>query len=109
MLVEVRISARARQDIAEVLGWTLRTFGKAKRAEYRKLIGLAVREVARNPQAARARPDLSEHIRMFHIARPGMRARHFLLVRQVDDGTWEVVRFLYDGMDFASRLPRDEP
>lgn len=103
---KIRVSPQAERDIEEVLAWTLDNFGEGKRAEYESLIRLALKEVAHNPDIGRSRPELHERARTLHIARPGKRARHFFLLRIVDDNLVEIGRFLYDGMDLASHLPQ---
>lgn len=105
MAFQVRISAPARRDIEEVLAWTYREFGEAKYDDYRALIREAIEAIARNPDAARRRPELHESARTFHIARRGRRARHFFLLRIAPDGVAEIARLLYDGMELSSHLP----
>lgn len=105
MPFQIRISTQARRDIEEVLAWTSREFGATQYDEYRSLIREAIEEIARNPEAARRRPELHESARTFHIGRRGRRARHFFLLRVANDGVVEIARLLYDGMDLASHLP----
>lgn len=101
----LRISKQTQREIDEVLAWTLREFGTHKYDEYRELIRSALIDIARDPSIARPRPELHESARAFHIARRGKRARHFLLLRIVDDNIVEIGRLLYDGMDLKTHLP----
>ena len=107
MTFQIRISSLAQRDIEDVLRWTLREFGERKYEEYRGLIREAIETVARNPDAARRRPELHEAARTFHIGKQGRRARHFLLLRVAPDGIVEIARLLYDGMDLSSHLPEE--
>lgn len=105
---QLRISHQARADIKEVLARTLTQFGERKYEQYLELIRMALHEIAANPEHRRAkrRPEIHERARTFHIARHGQRARHFFLFRAAEDGTVEIGRFLYDGMELARHLPK---
>lgn len=94
-----------RQAMATTLRYTGVRYGAAKQAEYRELIRLALVDLTRDSRAGRPRPEIHEDAWTFHIARPGMNARHLLLYRVRD--TVEVARFLHDAMDLPRQWPED--
>jgi len=104
---KVILSPMAEEDIDEARRFTRARFGERKDEEYRELILIALRALAENPHAGRARPEILPYTRTYHIARPGRRARHLFVYRVGDDGTVHVARFLYDGMDLPSHVPEE--
>jgi toxin ParE1/3/4 len=97
-------SAQANRDILEVLAYTKRRWGIKQAREYRKLLREALEAIANDPHCGKLRDDVRPGIRGRHIAQEGRPARHILFYR-VGSSTVEIVRFLYDGMDFRRHLP----
>jgi toxin ParE1/3/4 len=103
----IKLSSVAKSDIESALDWTVREFGESKHDEYVDLIGLALSEIAVEPDGLGARkgPELHRDARVFHIGRPGKRARHLLVYRIRPGGVVEVARLLHDAMDLKRHLP----
>ena len=98
-------SPRAKQDIVEVIEYTKARWGKAQARAYGQLIKDALAVIARDPQRGKSRSVARPDILALHIRQPGRPARHVLFYRIGATGTVEVVRFLYDAMDFDRYLP----
>ena len=96
-------SARANRDIIEVLVYTKRRWGIIQAREYRKLLREAIEVIANDPSCGKPYDDVRPGIRGRHIAQQGRPARHILFYR-VGSSTVEIVRFLYDAMDFKRHL-----
>ena len=107
MAWNLRISTPTRQDIEAALQNTFNRFGLSKHDEYHALIKLALKDIAKDPEAspAKRRDELHPDAWVFHIGRAGKKARHLFVYRIADDGIVEVGRLLYDGMDIAQHLP----
>jgi len=103
----LRLSTPARTDIKAALQNTLARFGPSKHDEYQNLIREALADIAKAPEEtpAKRRDELHDDALVFHIGRPGRRARHLFVYRIADDGIVEVARLLYDGMDIVQHLP----
>ena len=80
-------SPRAKRDIVEVI-------------EYKDALAV----IATDPQRGKSR-SVAPDILALHIRQPGRPARHVLFYRIGATGTVEVVRFLYDAMDFDRYQP----
>lgn len=118
----VRIAPLARRDIAGILAWSGERFGARVRARYRRLIHGAIHDLAVAPErpGSRARPELGDEIRTYHLASSRERARdeggiirrprHLLVYRVLGTTHIEIVRVLHDAMDLERHLPEeDEP
>ena len=75
----LQIPQATRQDIRDVLAFTLEKFGLAKAQEYASLIRLALNELVKNPRVGRPRRDIHPDAWVYPIARPGRNARHHFL------------------------------
>ena len=106
-MAQVKLAPLAEQDIDEVCDYTRGKWGERKEDEYIELIGLAYGALEENPRAGRERPDILPSVWLYHVARPGRGARHFLLYRITAEGNVEIGRFLYDGMDIQRHVPGD--
>jgi plasmid stabilization system protein ParE len=104
-VIEVRLSATAKAQIAETLVYTLGRFGQRKYDEYVQLVAAAITALAMNPESGTHRPDIHPDAWTYHIAQPGKGARHLFLYRIRD--AVEVARFLYDAMDLSQRRPEE--
>ena len=104
-MTRVILSPRARRDIADVLAFTKRRWGRAKTREYAKLIEDALAAITSDPGCGRPRDDVRPGLLAHHIARRGRPGRHVLFYRIDATGTVQVIRFLHDAMDFAGNLP----
>ena len=110
------LSPAARQDLREVLRWSLDRFGDGASARYRALLTRALRDIEADPlrPGSRIRPELYDGARTYHLAlsrsrvdgaRVG-RPRHFVLYR-VGLGGIEVARILHDSRDLARHVPEE--
>jgi plasmid stabilization system protein ParE len=103
-MLRVIRSARATRDILEVLAYTKQRWGVAQARAYRSLLRDAIEAIAKDPSSGKPRDDIRPGIRGLHIAQRGRPARHILFYR-LGPGTVEIVRFLYDAMDFGRHFP----
>jgi toxin ParE1/3/4 len=118
---EVWIAPLARRDVAGILVWSGDQFGASVRARYRRLIEVAIRDVALDPErlGSRACPEVGEGYRTYHLALSRERARdasglirrprHLLLYRLLADDRLEIGRVLHDAMDLGRHLADDAP
>ena len=77
-MANYRPSAAARADIIEILEWTDTHFGELARLRYERLLVVALRELAAEPERAGsvARPELGANVRSYHLRHSRERARH---------------------------------
>jgi toxin ParE1/3/4 len=97
-------SARARQDIVEVLRYTRDRWGEAQAREYRDLIKEGLNAIAADPECGKVR-TARPGVLSYHIRQPGRAARHVLFYRLRSSGVVEIIRLLHDSMDFDRHLP----
>jgi toxin ParE1/3/4 len=104
---QVRLSAAARRDFAEIIRWTTKTFGEAQARRYGDTINRVLGQLVAGPElpASRARPDLGPQVRVVSIARQGRRASHLLVYRITAGSELEVIRILHDAMDMTRNVP----
>jgi len=100
------ISASARRDVSDALMYTSQRWGPRQRRLYRSLIQQALDTLLVDPlaPASRARDDIAPGIRIFHIARHGRPARHFVVYTVMPQGDVRVIRLLHDAMDLPDTL-----
>lgn len=113
---QILLSPAARQDIHDVLIWSLDKFGANAAARYRALLIQALRDLEVDPvrPGSRTRPELHESARTYHLAlsRSSVKGqhvktpRHFILYR-IGSTSLEVARILHDSRDLARHLPED--
>src|SRR5262245_45994338 len=115
--MQIVIAPKARQDIADILAWTLENFGPQMATRYSKLIQTAIEAVAANPELAGSagRPDIAENCRTYHLFHSRKKAgprgrrvrnpRHFLLYRVAETDVVQIGRVLHDSMDLEQHLP----
>ena len=110
------LAPAARQDIRDVLIWSLDKFGVTAAERYRALLIRALRDVEADPlrPGSRVRPELHESARTYHLALSRSRVegqrvttpRHFILYRVGSSGI-EVARILHDSRDLVRHVPED--
>ncbi len=98
-----KLSHEAERDYANIIAWTVETFGSRQAQRYRALFKEAHARLAQDPFAApaRMREDLGAGYRVLHLSRPG---RHFPVYR-VEEARVVIVRILHDSMDLSRHLP----
>jgi toxin ParE1/3/4 len=103
----VRLGAAAEVDFANILKWTTENFGARQSRVYRDTLVRAISELADGPDVPGSRPrdEIMAGLRTLHVARHGRRGSHFLMYRAAPDSTIEIVRILYDRMDFRRHVP----
>jgi toxin ParE1/3/4 len=115
--LEVRLSSRARSDIANAIKTSFAEFGEAASVRYEALISQALNDLAHDPQrpGSQARPDLLvEGARAYHLSFSRKMAglarvkkpRHFLLYRAREEAV-EVIRLLHDAGDLERHIPKE--
>ncbi len=115
---QIVLSPAARQDIRDILLWSLQKFGRDASQRYRELLIHALRDLTSDPErpGSRARPELEHSARTYHLALsrssvPSKRVkapRHFILYRIRSTGI-EIGRILHDSRDLLRHLPADYP
>lgn len=114
-LFELRVAGPARRDIAAIIRWSYEHFGEAAALRYQALIAQAFLDLQADP----TRPGSKERLelpvqgtRTYHLAFSSDRVvgervkepRHFVLYRQRQDGSIDVVRILHDSRDLQRHL-----
>ena len=103
-----QIPLTTRQDIRDVLAFTLERFGAGKAQEHASLIRLALNELVQNPLAGRPRRDIHPDAWVYPIARSGRNARHLFLYEIVNDEA-RIYGFFYDAMDLSRQWQNRDP
>ena len=116
-MAKLRLASEAEGDIETALAFSLQTFGAAAHRRYEVLISTALKDIAADPNRAGSvnRAEFGPGVRSFHLSISRKRAaklagavrapRHVLFYRQLEGEIVEVIRMLYDAMDFARHLP----
>ena len=111
----IRYFPAARGDIKNVLKWSAENFGQAASHRYKRLLAVAISEIAVNPnlQHSYEVSGLQPRVRMYHLKHSASRAvvegrivkqpRHFI-VYQVFPGETVIVRVLHERMQILPRL-----
>jgi toxin ParE1/3/4 len=113
---KIVLSPAARQDIRDILTWSVDRFGVSAAGRYRALLTQALRDLGIDPlrPGSRMRPELHESARTYHLyfSRANMEGRrvitprHFILYRIRPAGL-EVGRILHESRELARHLPDD--
>ncbi|MCO5119752.1 MAG: type II toxin-antitoxin system RelE/ParE family toxin [Burkholderiaceae bacterium] len=118
-MADYRPSAAARADIIEILEWTDTHFGELARLRYERLLVVALRELAAEPErtGSMARPELGANVRSYHLRHSRDRARHesgivrqprhLLLYRFARADLIGIGRVLHDTMEIERHLPAE--
>jgi plasmid stabilization system protein ParE len=106
----VRLSHAATADFHGILRWTEAEFGSARARRYELVLTDAIDALTASPRITGSRPrsDLLPGLFLLHVARNKHKGRHILLYHpgEEPDRTIEILRVLYDFMDFAQHLPK---
>lgn len=112
-----RLSAAAKEDIAELLAYTDASFGEVAMLRYERLLITALLDITADPErrGSLARPELGENIRSYHMRYSRERAgtdegivrypRHLLLYRFTRADLIGIGRVLHDAMELERHLP----
>lgn len=103
---KVRQTPGARRDSADIIRWTIHTFGPQQAETYAETIALALQSLRDGPATlgVKRRNDIAPDIFTLHVARNGRKGRHFVLFRVAGDEVIDVLRLLHDSMDLEARL-----
>ena len=106
----IRLSATAEQDFREIVGWTVKTFGRGQAGIYAKILSDALHDLSLGPSipGVRRRDDIGAGIHTLHVARKGRKGRHFIVFRATPpegEHVIDVLRLLHDSMDLSRHLP----
>ena|SRR5579863_8766422 len=91
----LELSQRAKEDIRDLLSYTLATWGESQLAKYRTSIDDALQGILRNPCAGR--PSVKPALKVIAAG------HHRIFYRTIDD-TIYVVRILHERMDTSRQL-----
>ncbi|KTT49729.1 hypothetical protein SB11R_10395 [Pseudomonas oryzihabitans] len=117
--MKYRISAEARQDLADILVYSAQQFGPAARKRYQSLLVSSFSLIAAEPYSpiTRARDELHEGLRSLHLAHTqrGIPAdqrvgqpRHVVFYRIAAEDVIEIVRLLHEVMEPKEHLASPE-
>lgn len=118
--MSLRFLPAARKDLTNVLKWSVENFGEAAAARYKRLLSVALSEIAANPSLDGSYEvrGLQPGIRLYHLRHSRPRAavdgflvkspRHFVayLVRETDT---VIVRVLHERMEIMRHLDNSPP
>lgn len=107
----IKLSQRARQDLDDILAWTIREFGEDAVLRYELLIAQAIKDLVSDPLRPGSRTldeTRVDGLRRYHLSSSRdrtptprvSRPRHFILYR-VDGDTFAIVRVLHDARDLS--------
>jgi len=113
--MKYRISAEARQDLADILVYSAQQFGPAARKRYQSLLVSSFNLIAAEPYGpvSRARDELHEGLRSLHLAHAQKETpsdqrvgqpRHVVFYRIGADDAIEIVRLLHEVMEPKEHL-----
>lgn len=91
------LSPRAEDDFADILQYTLETWGEVQAFEYRDILDKALLTIQEHPQIGHGRPELSEAHRIFPAGR-------HIIVYRVTERAVLVSRILHERMDLGIHL-----
>lgn len=94
-----RLSKFAEHDLAEILRYTIKTWGMEQATAYFQLLTLAKTRIVHNPilPGSKSRDDLASGCRAYKIA------KHLIFYR-VNGDCVEIARILHESRDFTQHL-----
>ena len=94
-----RLSKFAERDLAEILRYTIKTWGIEQGAAYFQLLTVAKTRIVNNPllPGSKTRDDLADGCRAFRVA------KHLIFYRVSGDCV-EIARILHESMDFTQHV-----
>ena len=106
----VILGSAAEDDFTGILERTARRFGTVQARIYKDTLMAAIRAIGESPAVAgsKSREELGPGLRTLHVARGGRRGRHVILYREREDAVIEVIRILFDSMDFVRHVPKKQ-
>ncbi len=95
--VPVILSPQAEEDFADILQYTIETWGEAQFYAYRTILNKALLTVQQHPQIGHSSPELSAA----HLIFPA--GRHIIIYRANDTAVY-VSRILHEHMDIGRHI-----
>ena len=94
-----RLSKFAERDLAEILRYTIQTWGMEQGVAYLQLLTAAKNQIVNNPvlPGSKTRDDLANGCRAFRVA------KHLIFYRVSEDSV-EIARILHESMDFSRHI-----
>ncbi len=86
------LSPHAEEDFADILQYTLETWGEKQMLDYRNVLDNALQTISQHPEIGHKRPELSAHHRLYLVG------QHFVVYRVVKQSVL-VARILHQRMD----------
>jgi len=105
---EVKLTAQANQDVANILAWTEDRFGIKQADIYNETLLLAfeaLSEAGPDVPDVRIRTDIGVGIHVLHVARQRRKGRHFIVFSVNSPQIVHVLRVLHDSMDLPKHFP----
>ncbi len=98
-MTSYRLSKLADQDLAEILRYTIQTWGMKQGASYLQLLTAVLNHILNNAvlPGSKSREDLARNCRAFRAA------KHVIFYR-VNGDTLEIARILHESMDFSRHI-----
>jgi plasmid stabilization system protein ParE len=93
-------------DVDEALAYTFREFGPAQVPVYENLIVEGLTTLRHHPTIGQLREDVGDGIRVFCIARPGIKAPHAYVYR-VKGRLIQIARFVHLARYLPALIPDD--
>ncbi|MEO5917698.1 MAG: type II toxin-antitoxin system RelE/ParE family toxin [Luteolibacter sp.] len=96
------LSKFAERDLAEILRYTIKTWGMEQGAVYFQLLATAKTRIVNNPilPGSKTRDDLANGCRVFRVA------KHLIFYR-VNGNSVEIARILHESMDFSRHVDEE--
>lgn len=91
------LSPKAEEDFADILQYTLETWGENQMLIYRHALNKALQVIQQNPEIGQLRPELSPKHRIFP-------AGHHVIVYRIMHHAIQVSRILHERMDYGRHL-----
>ena len=91
----LELSHRAKEDLRDILSYTLITWGESQLAKYRASIDDALHVILHNPSAGR--PSVKPALKVLAVG-------HHRIFYRTNDDTIHVVRILHERMDTSRHL-----
>ncbi len=97
MTPRIIITPKARKDLVAIGSYTEKQWGKGQRKKYLAQLNTRIQRLAQNPEHGRLYHELPRAPRGYH------EGRHVIFYLPLPRGI-EIIRVLYDAMDFSSHF-----
>lgn len=91
-------------DVDDALSYTLREFGPAQVLIYEHLIVEGLRTIRHHPTIGQLREDIGPGIRVFRVARPGIKSPHGYVYR-IQPDVIQIARFVHLARYLPALIP----